>query len=304
MNNPSPFFSVVIPTYNRADLIGRTVDSVLAQTFRDFEILVVDNKSDDRTAEVLRPYIEERLIQFVQNERNFERAFSRNRGIAMARGRYVTLLDSDDILYADCLKDAFDYVRQNPQTGFFHCLYEMVDSQYRTCRKCVFPPITDPFRQLMEGNFISNIGVFYRRDIVEKVRFDEDPRLIGVEDYDFVIRVLAEVRHVGRIEKVNCGVLQHPGRSVLLEEYEKAHARVGYFLDKCLQSARFMQVYGQYEVIFRSHQLLYLCSTAAVRGKTSRAIGLWCRAIATRVQTMATAKAWIHLLVIIKYLLR
>ena len=76
-----------------------------------------------------------------------------------------------------------------------------------------------PFRSLMEGNFISNIAVFYRREVVEKVMFDESPILTGIEDYDFVIRVLAETKSLGRVNTVSAGILLHPNRSVNLEHW-------------------------------------------------------------------------------------
>lgn len=299
--NVAPFFTVVIPTYNRGALIRRTLDSVLGQSFRDFEVVVVDNKSEDDTVEVLRPYVESGAIRFLQNERNYERAYSRNRGFELARGRYITLLDSDDILYPDCLRSAHDYAQTHADCRFFHCLYELVDESYRPYRRVGFPAIADPFRRLMEGNFISNIGVFYRYDVVHKVKFDEDPRLIGVEDYDFVIRVLAETRHLGRIEQVNCAIQMHPGRSVLRESLEDAHRRVHYFVSKCVASEAFLRTYGRHVRLFQAHQWLYLCSTAAIRGKTARAIGYWTRAMSARASTLLTRKAWHHLLVVAKY---
>ena len=92
-----PLFSVIIPTFNRADFIGKTVESVLRQTFTDFEIIVIDDGSTDNTAEIIAPIIDERLTyHFKQHE---ERAAARNAGTKLARGEYVTFLDSDDLLY-------------------------------------------------------------------------------------------------------------------------------------------------------------------------------------------------------------
>src|SRR2546422_10993365 len=90
-----PFFSVVIPTYNRAAFIKATLQSVLSQTYAHFEIIVVDNCSTDNTGEVLGPFIRAGQIQFIKHERNLERARSRNTGMKAARGDFLTLLDSD-----------------------------------------------------------------------------------------------------------------------------------------------------------------------------------------------------------------
>src|ERR1043165_1045 len=105
MSDP-PFFSVVIPTYNRADFIGDTLETVFAQTYPHYEVIVVDNCSTDGTHAAVDPYIESGRIRFFQNDQNRERAFSRNVGLEKAVGDYVTLLDSDDLMYPDNLADA------------------------------------------------------------------------------------------------------------------------------------------------------------------------------------------------------
>jgi glycosyltransferase involved in cell wall biosynthesis len=93
-----PFFSIVIPTYNRADLILDTLESVLSQTYKEFEVIVVDNCSTDNTKDVLLPYIQNGSISFIQHEKNYERSKSRNTGIKHAKGDYITFLDSDDFI--------------------------------------------------------------------------------------------------------------------------------------------------------------------------------------------------------------
>ena len=94
MSNGSPFFTVVIPVYNRADLIGRTIKSVISQTFADFEIIVVDDGSVDDLKEALSIFKDPRLNIVRQNKSGASSA--RNNGIDRARGAYVALLDSDD----------------------------------------------------------------------------------------------------------------------------------------------------------------------------------------------------------------
>src|SRR6476469_5153496 len=86
-----PFFSVVIPTYNRAAFIKATLQSVLSQTYPNFEIIVVDNCSTDNTDQVLDSFIRAGQIKFIKHEQNFERARSRNTGMKAARGDFLTL---------------------------------------------------------------------------------------------------------------------------------------------------------------------------------------------------------------------
>ncbi|HEV7232496.1 MAG TPA: glycosyltransferase family 2 protein, partial [Bacteroidia bacterium] len=108
---PQPvFFSIVIPTYNRADLIMKTLASVFSQTYLHYEVIVVDNCSTDNTEEVLSGCIQAGKIRYLKNDRNYERSWSRNRGMENAKGDFVTFLDSDDFMYPDNLKDAAVFV--------------------------------------------------------------------------------------------------------------------------------------------------------------------------------------------------
>ncbi|HUB85930.1 MAG TPA: glycosyltransferase family A protein, partial [Rhizomicrobium sp.] len=92
--SPAPFFSVIIPVYNRADVLGRALQSVLAQSFQDFEIVVVDDGSRDDPRAVVEA-IGDRRIRYVRQE-NKGGAAARNRGFDEACGQFVALLDSDD----------------------------------------------------------------------------------------------------------------------------------------------------------------------------------------------------------------
>ena len=112
-------FSIVIPTYNRADIIAKSLDSIYSQTYQDWEIIVVDNASTDNTAGVIAKYLSKGKLRYIVNDKNYERSYSRNKGMRLAKGDFVSLLDSDDVLYPDCLQKAADFSTANPETTFF-----------------------------------------------------------------------------------------------------------------------------------------------------------------------------------------
>jgi glycosyltransferase involved in cell wall biosynthesis len=302
MTNTQPFFSVIIPTYNRAHLISKTINSVLGQSFKDFEIIVVDNKSTDNTVEILQPYIAAGQIRLFVQDRNYERARSRNKGFEEAKGKLVTLLDSDDIIYPTCLEDAHKYYLEHPGSKFFHCSFEMIDEKGKLMMKGSLIKEENPHRKLSNGNYISSIGVFLERETALKVRVDETPVLIGMEDYDFVLRLLHETGEVGFINKINCGVLFHPQRTVLTQEMDTIRKRVSYFVNKMLNSELFRTDFAPYKKNFVSSNHLYLCGAAAIRGLSKEAFGYWIRAAKDNTGEIFTGKYWRHFFVIIKYM--
>ena len=114
-----PAVSVLITAYNREDYIAESIGSVLAQTFGDFEILVTDNQSTDRTVEIARRF--ERLdsrVRVVVNERNLGQFGNRNRAASLAAGEFLKFHDSDDVMYPHCLAVMVPALRAEPRAGF------------------------------------------------------------------------------------------------------------------------------------------------------------------------------------------
>src|SRR4030043_1337098 len=95
MNKAAPTVSVIIPTYNRAHLVGRSIRSVLNQTYQDLEVIVVDDGSKDNTAEIVRGITDPRIV-FLKHEKNRGVSAARNTGLKAARGKYIAFQDSDD----------------------------------------------------------------------------------------------------------------------------------------------------------------------------------------------------------------
>lgn len=116
-----PFFSIVIPTFNRADLIVDSIESVVKQTFSDWELIVVDDGSTDNTAEVIANYsLKDSRIKYL-NQVNSERSVARNNGILNSTGKYVCFLDSDDFYLSNRLELLFQYLEYlTDELGFYY----------------------------------------------------------------------------------------------------------------------------------------------------------------------------------------
>jgi hypothetical protein len=129
MTPPATTFSVVIPAYNAADTLGEAIDSVLAQTRKDFEIIVIDDGSSDNTVAVVAGYADPRVR--VYSQENAGPSAARNRGIALAAGEYVSSLDSDDLWLPDYLAEMGRALEENPRAGFAYTRAWILDASDR-----------------------------------------------------------------------------------------------------------------------------------------------------------------------------
>lgn len=122
----SKLVSIIMPSYNTAPYISDTIKSVLNQTYKNWELIIVDDCSDDKTEAVLTEFKDER-IHFFKNERNSGAAVSRNRALREAKGQYIAFLDSDDLWYPEKLEMQIAFMEKNGYY-FSYTNYEEIDS--------------------------------------------------------------------------------------------------------------------------------------------------------------------------------
>jgi glycosyltransferase involved in cell wall biosynthesis len=186
----APFFSVIIPTYNRAHSILESVNSVLLQDFDNFELLVIDDGSTDETEDILRPIIEnDKRFRYVY-QTNAERSAARNHGIRLALGIYICFLDSDDIFLPDHLSGFHNTIRANDFSTAMFVARSITDNNGTLTRNEPFVPDTDdPLEVIFKAPF-GAVVVAIHRSILEKYTFNESLR-IG-EDQELWVRITAE----------------------------------------------------------------------------------------------------------------
>jgi glycosyltransferase involved in cell wall biosynthesis len=114
----TPLVSVLMTAYNREDYIAEAIESVLAQTFTDFELIVVDDRSTDRTREAVQHYLRDPRVRLICNERNLGDYPNRNHASTFARGEFMKYHDSDDLMYPHCLEIMVSALRAHPSAAF------------------------------------------------------------------------------------------------------------------------------------------------------------------------------------------
>lgn len=170
--------SVIIPTYNRADIIKASIDSVLAQTYDNFELIVVDDASTDGTEETVRSIGDDR-IKFIKHNRNRGASAARNTGIKNARGQYIAFLDSDDLWLAEKLEmQTHTFKEASPETGIVYCNVLTVKRNKMN---------GNIFDKILVHNFVGTASVVVvKKTCLEKAGlFDED--LPSCNDWDMWI---------------------------------------------------------------------------------------------------------------------
>ncbi|MGQ9637959.1 MAG: glycosyltransferase family 2 protein [Thermodesulfobacteriota bacterium] len=182
-----PKVSVIIPTYNRFSMVKEAIDSVLAQDFEDFELIVVDDGSTDGTFEALRGYGEK--IKLLQHAQNRGVSAARNTGILRSKGKYIAFLDSDDLWLKRKLPIQINFLEENPQYPICY-----TDEIWIRRGKRVNPMKKHSkysgwiFEKCLPLCIISPSSAMMRRTLFQKVGlFDE--ALPVCEDYDFWLRV-------------------------------------------------------------------------------------------------------------------
>ncbi|MEJ5363312.1 MAG: glycosyltransferase [Spirochaetota bacterium] len=181
-----PFFSVIIPTFNRAHLVTRALESVLTQKFTDYECIVVDDGSTDTTSQVLSPYTKH--IQYIYTQHGgVSRA--RNRGIQQAQGEWIAFLDSDDMWLPEKLAAQYDYIQEHPDV-YIHQTDELWIRKGRRVNPMKKHQKKEGyiFEDCLNLCLISPSAVVVHRSVFEQVGvFDE--QMPACEDYDLWLRV-------------------------------------------------------------------------------------------------------------------
>lgn len=202
--NDSPLISVIIPTYNRRGYIVESVESVLRQSFSDFEILVVDDGSTDGTEEAVRPYADR--IRYLRQE-NRGAAAARNRGIREALGRYIAFMDSDDLSAPHHLQALHDFLEWNSNFAMVIGNGAYLEGRFHNRSTVISPEKAKRLaekgvsvRDLFDGRVVRMQGTMSRKAALEEIGLlDEWFRLSY--DLDIALRLVQRYR-IGFVDEV------------------------------------------------------------------------------------------------------
>lgn len=203
--------SVVMPTYNRGNLLLHAVSSVLCQTYTDFELIIVDDGSTDGTQQLLGQLTDSRIKYIYQSNAGISSAM--NTGLRAASGTYVARLDSDDEWLPRMLEEAVRVLDEQPSVGLVYAKAQAFDLQGNIRPQVIGAPPKFPddiLKSILCGDFVCTITAVIRKELLDQVGPFEET-LKGNEDWDMWIR-LANVCKFAFIDTVLAHFRTHPGR--------------------------------------------------------------------------------------------
>lgn len=200
MNNP--LVTILMPVYNGERFLREAIDSLLSQTYRNIEILIINDGSTDQSGEIIRSYQDKR-IRYVVNERNSGLIFTLNRGLELATGEYLARMDSDDVCAIERIGKQASYLEQHPDIAIVATTIEMMDEAGKP-----LPPWTDDRnnihpeairRFLLKDNCIAHPSIMARTALLQRYRFQADQK--EAEDYDLWLRLCADGHQIAKIDE-------------------------------------------------------------------------------------------------------
>jgi GalNAc5-diNAcBac-PP-undecaprenol beta-1,3-glucosyltransferase len=207
-----PFFSIVIPTYNRANLLRPTLQSVLNQSFTDYEVILVDDGSTDDTEQVIKnEFITDKKLVYIR-KKNEERSIARNTGIAQAKGEFIVFFDSDDLMHPTHLATLYEAIQQHPHCDMFATKYE-----YNRGGAISYNEIKNlaggfyDYQLLLKGN-IFGVLICIRKDLPNFQFFPPDFNIL--EDWIFNIANLGKNKTIFLIDKITMTIIDHDLRTM------------------------------------------------------------------------------------------
>ena len=191
--------SIVMPVYNCEKFLNETIVSVLKQTYDNWELLLIDDASTDRSAEIIYKYLNnEKRIVYVKLQENKGAAYARNKGIEYSKGQYIAFLDSDDLWLPEKLERQYCFMKKN-HILFSCCYYEQINEDGMKTGKVIRSQKKVNYKGALKCNPIGTLTAMYNAEKVGKVY---GPNIRKRNDYALWLKLLRQVEYVNCLDEV------------------------------------------------------------------------------------------------------
>lgn len=234
-----PKVSVAMCAYNKERFVGEAVSSILSQTFKDFEFVIVNDGSTDNTLEMIKLYSgDDKRVKIINNERNLGLVGGRNATIKEATGEYIAGFDADDISLPERLERQVDFLDRNIDVALVGTSGYTLDEDGDILRVISVIEDNDEIqKRLLEANCFIHSSVMFRREVIEKIGGYRD-EFEYAEDYDFILRI-AEYSKLHNLSEILCNYRLNRD-SITFNKFEqlKRYTRLASYLARERRAAR------------------------------------------------------------------
>jgi glycosyltransferase involved in cell wall biosynthesis len=196
--NSNPKVSILMPVYNSELYVGEAIESILAQSFPDFEFIILNDGSTDKSEKIILSYKDERICYF-KNSQNLKLAATLNKGLELANSEYIARMDSDDIAVPERLMKQIQFLDQNPEVGICGSNVELI-GKWNFITELSYTS-NDIEAELLLKNPVFHPTVMFRKSIVDKHRIRYNPSFEHLEDYYFWAE-LSRITKIVNLENV------------------------------------------------------------------------------------------------------
>jgi len=193
-----PKVSVIMSVYNGEKYLKEAIESILNQTFRDFEFIIVDDGSTDKTPEILNEYAKkDKRIKIITNPKNIGLTKSLNKALKIAKGEYIARMDADDISLPERLKKQVNFLTNYPNFGLVGCNVIVIDEKGNFVKNVTLPESLNS--ALRKRNRLVHGSVMFRKSLVKKIG-GYNEKIFYAQDYEMFLR-FSKISEIGRINE-------------------------------------------------------------------------------------------------------
>lgn len=216
-----PKVSVIMAVYNGEKYLKECIDSILNQTFSDFEFIIINDGSTDKTEEIVKNAMKkDKRIKLISNKENRGRAVARNQGLKIANGEYIAVIDSDDIALPQRLEKQVKFLDENQDVGLVGTWFYVIDEDGKIIGKEKNPVSDEMIREkILKAMPFCHSSLMWRKECIEKVGGYRKEFSLS-QDYDLVLRI-SEKYKVANIPEFLCMRRYHPDAITVIKKREQ-----------------------------------------------------------------------------------